>query len=145
MQTFLTTFFQSFILWVIAYFTLYINTADFSNRFMGALTSLLVLAALLSSINSSLPQTSYFKHIDVWFFCFIINIVLIIFVHIAVDIFLNREKNHCIAPKSSLTMLSYIKSDERKLSTKINNVARITIPIFMTFFIVTYFVISTAE
>jgi hypothetical protein len=145
MQTLSTTFFQSFILLVIAYFTLYINTADFSNRFMGALTSLLVLAALLSSIDSSLPQTSYFKHVDVWFFCFIINIVLIIFVHIAVDIFLNRENDHCVAPKSSLTMLTKPKSDERKLSTRINDMAKITIPVFITFFIVTYFVISTAD
>ena len=67
MQALSTTFFQSFLLSVIAYFTLYINIVDFTNRFMGALTSLLVLAALLSSINSSLPQTAYFKHINFWF------------------------------------------------------------------------------
>ena len=82
MQTLTTTFFQSFLMWALAYFTLFIKISDFGNRFMGALTSLLVLAALLSSINSSLPQTSCFKHIDVWFFWFIINIGIIIFVHI---------------------------------------------------------------
>ena len=35
-------------------------------RFMGALTSLLVLASLLASIEENLPKTSYFKKIDVW-------------------------------------------------------------------------------
>ena len=33
---------------------------------MGALTSLLVLASLLASIEENLPKTSYFKKIDVW-------------------------------------------------------------------------------
>ncbi len=31
------------------------------DRFMGALTALLVLAALMASLTSSLPDTSYFK------------------------------------------------------------------------------------
>ena len=88
MQALSTIFFQSFLLWLIAYFTLFISIEDFADRFMGALTSLLVLAALLSSINASLPQTAYFKHIDIWFLFFVINISLIVFFHIFVDIFL---------------------------------------------------------
>ena len=37
----LSTFLQSFLLWLLSYLTLFINIADFSNRFMGAVTSLL--------------------------------------------------------------------------------------------------------
>ena len=57
----ITTFFQSFLLWALAYLTLFIHEEDFSNRFMGAVTALLVLAALLSSIGDILPKTAYFK------------------------------------------------------------------------------------
>ena len=127
-------------MWALAYFTLFIKISDFGNRFMGALTSLLVLAALLSSINSSLPQTSYFKHIDVWFFWFIINIVIIIFVHIVVDYFVNPE--NIIKPKnpmSSRYQLEKENSEEKKRSLKINKIAKITLPIHTLAFTAVYF------
>lgn len=114
------TYFQTFLLCLMAYLTLYINLADFGNRwaqfnfgrhvhfltkreqylwmlwrfrslspfsyrFMGALTSLLVLASLLASIEENLPKTSYFKKIDVWFMSYIIFIFVIIVFHICVD------------------------------------------------------------
>ena len=143
MQAVSTTFSQSFLLWFIAYFTLYINIADFTNRFMGALTSLLVLAALLSSINSSLPQTANFKHIDIWFFCFVINIVLIIFVHIIVDLFLKREKEYPAAP-TSMTMTK-IQVQTKKISTLINLVAKIIIPPIIFIFLVIYFDVTITQ
>eukprot|EP00090_Calanus_glacialis_P017620 TRINITY_DN27390_c0_g1_i1.p1 TRINITY_DN27390_c0_g1~~TRINITY_DN27390_c0_g1_i1.p1 ORF type:complete len:103 (+),score=19.07 TRINITY_DN27390_c0_g1_i1:135-443(+) len=93
---------------------------------MGALTSLLVLAALLSSINSSLPQTAYFKHIDFWFFFFIINIVLFIFVHIIVDLFLNQEKDVVSPliitsmPKMQKRSFHLKKPEIKKKSTLVN-------------------------
>ena len=144
-----TTFFQSFLLSVIAYFTLYINITDFTNRFMGALTSLLVLAALLSSINSSLPQTAYFKHIDFWFFFFIINIVIIIFVHIIIDIFLNQEKNAVtplmVESKSKIPKAyqDLRKPGIRKRSSFINKWSKLFIPIIILLFISVYFEITT--
>jgi len=52
---------------------------------MGALTSLLVLASLLASIEENLPKTSYFKKIDIWFMAYIIFIFVIIVFHICVD------------------------------------------------------------
>ena len=48
-------------------------------------TSLLVLASLLASIEENLPKTSYFKKIDVWFMSYIIFIFVIIVFHIIVD------------------------------------------------------------
>ena len=55
------SFFQSFILGFLAYLTFWIDIADFTDRFMGSLTALLVLASLMSTLTESLPKTSYFK------------------------------------------------------------------------------------
>ena len=55
------TFFQSFLLSFLGYLTFYINIEDFTDRFIGSLTCLLVLASLLGSMTASLPSTSYFK------------------------------------------------------------------------------------
>ena len=88
-----TTFFQTFLLWLISYLTLFINIQDFGNRFMGSLTALLVLSALLSASTSSLPKTAYFKHIDVWQNWFILNIFFIIMIHAIIDYL---ERNKCV-------------------------------------------------
>ena len=123
--------------------------ANTSLRFMGALTSLLVLAALLSSINSSLPQTVYFKHIDFGFFFFIINIVLIIFVHIVIDFFLNQEKDVVSPliitsmPKMQKRSLHLKKPEIKKKSTLVNKIAKISIPVMILLFITLYFEITT--
>ena len=140
-----TTFFQSFIMWFIAYFTLFINTQDFTNRFMGALTSLLVLAALLTSINASLPQTAYFKHIDVWFLILILNIVVIIVIHIVVDIFTNKEKPVSFNPRNDSPWLFNFERFSAKFSSEsINNIAKLIFPVFLSFFMVIYFLTSTS-
>ena len=143
MQALSTIFFQSFLLWLIAYFTLFISIEDFADRFMGALTSLLVLAALLSSINASLPQTAYFKHIDIWFLFFVINISLIVFIHIFVDIFLQTEKEYNVSP--SMSKLAFEKITIKKRSTMINQAAKVIIVVLMFGFVVLYFCITTKK
>ena len=78
------SYFQSFLLGVLAYLTFWIDVSNFSDRcidllpffsfrtsfaclssltfrFMGSLTCLLVLASLMSTLTSQLPKTSYFK------------------------------------------------------------------------------------
>ena len=60
---------------------------------MGAVTALLVLAALLSSIDDQLPKTAYFKFVDLWFNWFIANIFFIILIHIFVDYYNRRDKS----------------------------------------------------
>ena len=92
MNQIINTIFPTCLLWVLAYSTLFINVQNFNNRFMGSVTFLLVLAALLGSINNSLPKTSYFKYIDLWFLWYITNIFLIIISHIILD-GLNDEDN----------------------------------------------------
>ena len=63
---------------------------------MGALTSLLVLASLLASIEENLPKTSYFKKIDVWFMSYIIFIFVIIVFHICVDFWIKHDDQVCV-------------------------------------------------
>ena len=81
----INTLFPTLLLWLLAYSTLFINTDNFNNRFMGSVTSLLVLTSLRGSINSGLPKTSYLKYIDVWFLWYTTSILLIIISHIAMD------------------------------------------------------------
>ena len=81
----INTFIPTFLLWGLGYSTLFININDFSDRYMGAVTALLVLASLLASINQTLPRTSYFKYIDMWFLWYLANLFVIILYHITLD------------------------------------------------------------
>ena len=62
-----TTFFQTFILWILAYLTLFIPVRNLNERFMGAVTALLVLASLLGTMEDRLPKSSQMKFIDICF------------------------------------------------------------------------------
>ena len=85
------SFFQSFLLGFLAYLTFWIDITDFTDRFMGSLTALLVLASLMSTLTESLPKTSYFKVIDFWLLFFLLSTSLNIAVHILVDRFYQKE------------------------------------------------------
>ena len=63
----ITAFFPTCLLWLLSYFTLFIKIDNFNEKIMVAATLLVVLAALLNSINDDLPRTSYFMYIDLWF------------------------------------------------------------------------------
>ena len=41
------SYFQSLLLWLLAYLTLYIDVDNFNNRFMGSVTALLVMTSLM--------------------------------------------------------------------------------------------------
>ena len=81
----MTTFFQTFILWLLAYLTLFIPIENLNERFMGAVTALLVLASLLGSMENDLPKSSQMKLIDYWFLWYIINIFFIIIFHVILE------------------------------------------------------------
>ena len=81
----LSTFFPTWLIWMLAYLTFFIQLANFNNRFMGSITSLLVLASLLTTMQSNLPKTSYFKYIDCWFLWYQTNSILMIAVHVLLD------------------------------------------------------------
>ena len=81
----LKTFFPILLLWLFGYMTLFIDIGKSSDRFMGAGTSLLVIATLLNAINADIPKTSYLKLIDLWFLWHILNTFAIIAYHIVLD------------------------------------------------------------
>ena len=86
------SFFQSFLMGFLAYLTFWIDINDFTDRFMGSLTALLVLASLMATLTESLPKTSYFKVIDIWLLFFMISTAFNIAVHILVDRFNQAEQ-----------------------------------------------------
>ena len=81
----LNTFIPTLVLWFFGYSTLFIDMSDFSDRYMGAGTSLLVIVTLLGAISGDLPHTSYMKHIDVWFLWHIMSIFSILIYHIILN------------------------------------------------------------
>ena len=80
-----STFFQTFILWLLAYLTLFIPVRNLNEWFMGSVTALLVLAALLGTLEENLPKSSQMKLIDMWFLWYIINIFFIIIFHVVIE------------------------------------------------------------
>ena len=81
----IATFFPTMLLWLLAYFTLFIKVENFNERIMVSVTVLLVLAALLSSIKQQIPSTSYFKYTDLWFLWYSTFIFSITIFHIILN------------------------------------------------------------
>ena len=136
-------YFQTFLMWFLAYLTLFIEIEDFSNRFMGMVTALLVLVALLASIADKLPQTSYFKYIDLWFTFYIINIISLIMFTIFVDLVLKQEDPLFVSQKVVNQQVGVKPESKRKRALKYNNVAKILFPVIVAIFSILYFFLST--
>ena len=104
-------YFQTFLLWIVSYLTLLIDVNDFSNRFIGAVTSLLVLSSLMDNINSRLPASPHMKLIDIWNIWNVIQIVGLIMVHILVNKLLNtkypKNKNQFLHPSNLNNMAKF--------------------------------------
>ncbi len=106
------SFFQSFLLSFLAYLTFWIDVDNFSDRFIGSLTCLLVLASLMAGMTASLPNTSYFKAIDIWLMYFLLATALNIAMHILIDIFKRRaEKQLNTLRSKTMTSNRNRKSD----------------------------------
>ena len=135
-QHLLSTFLQSFLLWFLSYLTLFIDISDFSNRFMGAVTSLLVLSARLGSMEESLPKTAYFKIIDIWFNWYVGNTFIIILVHVIVDYL--RSKGRRVAPRPQ----PFVTKKTIDASDLLNHSVKIIVFITNLLFIIVYFIFS---
>ena len=143
----ITTFFPTSLLWLLAYLTLYITVDDFNDRIMVSVTALLVLAALLSSINGSLPDTSYFKYIDLWFLWYTTIIFCITAFHIFVD---TIEHTSQIVPSSQsklFTQREKIDSKQIKPSKRVamNNRAKKIVPVIWLIFNLVYFFLQIIQ
>ena len=169
MHQIFSTFFPTFLLWLLAYATLFIDTNDFDNRFQGSVTALLVLAALLNSITTSLPKTAYFKLIDLWFFWHTIGIFLMIIFHIVLakvyknnqyrvylmerNVVQNGRKEEDVQKREGISpCLTDGATDEEPpndnrdpcitgtcIRIKLNRVAIVILPIMSTIFYLVYF------
>ena len=141
MNQMLNSFLPTALLWSVAYFTHFISTDNFSDRFIGTVTALLVLVALLSSVNGDLPKTSYFKYIDCWFLWYITTILLIILFHI----FLNRTKNTKASIFNSMMFRQKNQVDELEpnLRIKINKLSMICFALTTILFDAIYFYLTT--
>jgi hypothetical protein len=135
-----TTFFQTLLLWFLAYLTFFIDSSDFSNRFMGSLTALLVLAAFLSTFNASIPKSAGFKDIDMWFLFFLFNIFLVIIVHVIIDV-LMRSSIPKKAEKKAKTH-AWVGMDI-KHGQRCNRISQFMFLIITIIFIGLYFMYST--
>ena len=84
---------------------------------MGTVTALLVLAALLNSISTSLPQTSNFKYIDIWCLWYLANIFIIIIYHIILDMdWIPTERGNINNQVLSITVTTALEEEEREKS-----------------------------
>ena len=127
-------FIQTFLLWFLVYLTLFIDIHDFNDRFMGALTGFLVLAALTPTIMDMVPPAAYFKEIDLWSMFFIINIVSIILSHIVIDVLIKSHSGFQNESKPSCC-----KNIFRNYGMVANNIAKIFFPVVTVGFVATYF------
>ena len=131
----LTTFFPSWLIWLVSYLTFFISPNNFNNRFMGSVTSLLVLTSLLNSVQSTLPETAYFKNIDCWFLWFISNSIVMIAAHVIIDNLSDSGQNriHVMNPDESESLkITNINK------TKLNRLVKVSLPIINIFFYLFY-------
>ena len=112
-----STYFQTFMLWLLAYRTLIVPMRSFNERFIGGITVLLVFASLLWSICVQLPKSSQMIFIDYWFLWYTSNILFIIILH---------------------GVITNLKCSYKKKKL-VNRIIFFILPIFMMIFNVAYF------
>ena len=103
-----STYFQTFMLWLLAYLTLFVPIRNLNERFMGAVTALLVLAALLGSMRNTLPKSARMNFIDFWFLWYIINIFFIIVFHMVLENLKYSDRNKEFINKLIIFILPFI-------------------------------------
>ena len=138
MNQMLNTFLPTALLFALAYSTLFIDIENFSDRFIGTVTALLVLVSLLSSVNNDLPKTSYFKFIDLWFLWYITNILIIILFHILI----NHIPNNLIQDRTKM-MKNDVTEREKSLREKVNRLGIIAFAVITIVFVIIYFNLTT--
>merc|ERR1719468_1266754 len=88
---FWTIFLQSVLLISVAYMTFYFKISNFQDRIMIAITTMMVVATIQSSINKMVPKTSYIKMIDVWLLYSFNIIIVMMVVHTYMDSYVKRD------------------------------------------------------
>ena len=139
----MTVFIPTTLINIISFATFSFKWFDFENRVMVSLTALLVLSTLFSQTSDSLPKTSYFKLIDVWFFSSILFTFLTIMTHTVVEY--NHHYNSTVEPnpmKSTFSSFMPIKvapasanmeeiTTQKKIENKVMKLTGLSIPQFV--------------
>ena len=130
---------------------------------MGAVTALLVLAALLSSIDDQLPKTAYFKFVDLWFNWFIANIFVIILIHVIIDYYNRKDNEKNVQsenPQHSTVKVRQVsptpkfikkindndkKDEKQRLANTLNCSFQLTFLSLNVIFLIVYFFLATNE
>ena len=135
----ISIFMPSWLIWFVAYLSFFISLENFNNRFMGSLTSLLVLCSLLTAMTNTLPKTSYFKFVDFWFLWYISNSIVMISCHVLID-YLSKKRKSEISPEENP---KFLLKNAWKMSTwnssRLNKFAVVGLPIMNVFFNMIYF------
>ena len=138
----INTFIPTLILWFFGYSTLFIDMSDFSDRYMGAGTALLVIATLLGAISGDLPKTSYMKHIDVWFLWHNLSILSILVYHIILNRMYTYHEDQETKEKFAFKTMSSViptKLDGTEAVRRGNNIIIMIFPIINSLFYSIYF------
>ncbi|KAK4314734.1 hypothetical protein Pmani_013987 [Petrolisthes manimaculis] len=120
-------FVPSAMLLAISYSTLHVKLALTQVRVIVSLTTLLVLYTLFSQTSSSLPNTSYVKMIDVWFFVCICILFIIILFHIYIeklDYWQQQKPNTKVNHQTTVEKMTTMKRSEEfaKNTTSAGNI-----------------------
>ena len=137
----ISLFFPTWLIWLLAYLTFYIDLQNFNNRFMGSVTSLLVLASLLNSMQRNLPKTSYFKYVDLWFLWYIINSISMIAAHVVISKLHDSELSGSV-PLAWTDKTIDVSEDQTSKREKANRIAKVLFPLLTIPFNIIYFIVS---
>ena len=137
----ISLFVPSWLIWILAYFTFYIDLKNFNNRFMGSVTALLVLASLLNSMQTKLPKTSYFKFVDFWFLWYIINSIIMIGAHVLIAN-VNETELNASTPLAWPGNKDEISKDQMHRRKRANKIAKLIFPLLTIPFNLLYFMMN---
>ncbi|XP_042861692.1 glutamate-gated chloride channel-like [Penaeus japonicus] len=98
------TFLPTFMLVFICCATLCFDIADFQDRIMVSLTSLLVMATIFVQTSENITKTSYLKFIDLWFVAMMSEDFFIILGLVVVEVLRLREAKRGLTQESLLAL-----------------------------------------
>ena len=143
-------FCPSLLFWILAYFTMFLDIDDVSNRSRTSVTLLLVLIALLQTVKKDFPKTTYYKYVDIWFLWYVFNIFMVSLYHIILPKIRGKRRKGNTAlnnkEKEEKTNAWRDVSQDVDSATKIEklNVLVVVItPLVMLAFNIIYFILST--
>ena len=113
----------TFCLFLISFFTLFIDSSHFEANIMVALTGMLVSYTLYQGITSHVPPTSYMKMIDIWLISGLIIPFFIISILIIKDYEFLKEKDQVVDLKKKIGKFSIQFQLSLKLVLKMSQIA----------------------